>query len=218
MPEAPKPSLYAKLAQVMLEVGRVPKSGYNSFHKYHYVTEADLVDAVREKLAKRNIILIPSAPVVTRQDNVTTVTMSFTFCDGESGQTQSFEWAGTGEDKGDKGLYKAYTGAVKYFLMKTFLIPTGDDPEADTKTDERAAAPSVAPAAKRDAIGTAEADRLYQDAQAAGVSDERLAQAIAHYSGAAANRLEKLTGAEALKLGAWLEAKATAVKVNDAGA
>ena len=46
---------------------------------------------------------------------------------------------GAGDDGADKGLYKAYTGAVKYFLMKTFLIPTGDDPEADTKADERAA-------------------------------------------------------------------------------
>lgn len=212
-------SLYAKLAQVTAEVGYVQKRGYNDFHKYAYVTEADLVDAVREKLAARNVILIPSAPSVTREGNLTTVTMSFTFCDGDSNQTLTAEWAGTGEDKGDKGLYKAYTGAVKYFLMKTFLIPTGDDPEGDTGTDRRAATPSAAPTAKRDTISTADAKKLYQDAQAAGVPDKRLAQAVAHYSGAIANRLDELTGPEALKLGAWLEtveAAAVAAKINDA--
>ena len=33
---------------------------------------------------------------------------------------------------GDKGLYKAITGANKYFLFKLFQIETGDDPERDT--------------------------------------------------------------------------------------
>lgn len=197
----PEISLYAKLAQVTAEVGYVQKRGYNDFHKYAYVTEADLVDAVREKLAARNVILIPSAPSVTREGNLTTVTMSFTFCDGDSNQTLTVEWAGTGEDKGDKGLYKAYTGAVKYFLMKTFLIPTGDDPEADTVTDKRAAMP--APPAP-DTINETDAKSLYDDAQAAGVPDDKLARAIAHVSQARASKLEELTGPQALKVSEWI--------------
>lgn len=38
---------------------------------------------------------------------------------------------GEGMDTGDKAIYKAITGAQKYVLMKTFLIPTGDDPELE---------------------------------------------------------------------------------------
>ena len=34
-------------------------------------------------------------------------------------------------DTGDKWVYKAITGAVKYIFMKTFQISTGDDPEKD---------------------------------------------------------------------------------------
>lgn len=49
-------------------------------------------------------------------------------------------WAGYGDDAGDKGIYKAITGGVKYMLMKTFQISTGDDPEGDESTDKRAAA------------------------------------------------------------------------------
>ena len=41
------------------------------------------------------------------------------------------------EDAGDKGIYKAIAGAQKYALMKVFMIPTGDDPEADEGVDER---------------------------------------------------------------------------------
>lgn len=127
--------LFRKLAEVMAEVGRIPKSGYNSHHKYHYVTEADLVEAVREKLAARQVALIPSVEDVGERPSgngmVTTAKMSFTFVDGESGATFTTRWAGQGFDTQDKGLYKAMTGAQKYMLMKAFLIATGDDPEMD---------------------------------------------------------------------------------------
>jgi ribosomal protein L37AE/L43A len=62
---------------------------------------------------------------------LTTLTMTFTFLDGDSGQELTRPWAGAGTDKEDKGLYKAMTGGEKYFLLKTFLMPTGDDPEKD---------------------------------------------------------------------------------------
>jgi hypothetical protein len=140
--------LYRKLAEVMAEVGYVQKQGYNSFHKYKYVTEADLIEAVRQKLAERNVVLIPSVvdvgerPVTSdkgKQSTVTTVKVAFTFCDGDTGELHRAEWAGAGDDPADKGLYKAYTGALKYFLMKAFLIATGDDPEGDDGTDRRSA-------------------------------------------------------------------------------
>lgn len=137
--EVPAPiGLHAKLAEVMAEVGRVPKRGRNEFHKYDYATEADIVEAVRGALSSRSVSLLPSVKQVLRDGTLTTVLMSFTFTDGVTGETTAHDWAGTGDDKGDKGLYKAMTGALKYFLLKTFLLPTGDDPEADDSTDKRA--------------------------------------------------------------------------------
>jgi hypothetical protein len=56
--------------------------------------------------------------------------------DGVTGETLDYPWMGWGVDPGDKGGYKAITGAEKYFLMKTFLIPTGDDPEVTTDADQ----------------------------------------------------------------------------------
>lgn len=139
-------SLHRKLAAVAAEVGRIEKRGYNSFHKYHYALEADIVEAVRTQLAAGCVTLLPSLESVVREGDLTTVVVVFTFTDGDSGEMASIRWAGCGSDKGDKGIYKAFTGALKYALMKTFLIATGDDPEGDTATDKRTAPKAAAPA------------------------------------------------------------------------
>ena len=132
--------LARKLAKVLSDVHRVPKNGRNDFHKYDYVYESDLVDHIRDKLAEQGIALFPSVgahDVTEMQDArnrtvyLTTVTLDITMIDGESGDMMTTTWVGQGLDNGDKGYYKAYTGAIKYFLLKTFLISTGDDPELD---------------------------------------------------------------------------------------
>ena len=144
MAEKKEPGLYRKLADITKEIGKVEKKGYNSFHKYHYVTESDLTDVIRDKLSSRGIVIVPSLKSVQHDDTLTTATMTFTFVDSETGEREECVWAGTGDDKGDNGLYKAYTGSLKYFLMKMFLISQGDDPEGDTTTDRRAEAPGNA--------------------------------------------------------------------------
>jgi len=126
-------SLHAKLASIMGSIERVAKDGRNDFHKYDYVTEAALMDAVRSKLAENKVMLFTSIDGVTKDGTLTTILTTFTFVDGESGEHFEIKGAGTGDDKGDKGLYKAITGAVKYMLMKNFLISTGEDPENDEK-------------------------------------------------------------------------------------
>lgn len=137
-------ALSKKLAEVMSAVGRVPKNGWNDFHKYHYATEADIAEAIRSELATRHITLVPSVESYevreipskkAEKDSrfVTFLSMTFTFEDGDSGERIEKKWLGAGEDSGDKGVYKAMTGAEKYFLLKTFIVPTGDDPESDGK-------------------------------------------------------------------------------------
>lgn len=138
MPEKKEHGLYRKLAEIMGEIGKVEKRGYNAFHNYHYVREGDLTDVLREKLSTKGIVIIPSLKSVQHDDTLTTAMMTFTFVDSVTGEKHEADWAGEGDDKGDKGLYKAYTGSLKYFLMKMFLISQGDDPEGDTATDKRA--------------------------------------------------------------------------------
>ncbi len=128
MSDTPK-SLISKLAEAMNEVGRIPKNGRNDFHKYDYVTEADLVEAIRGKLAEKKVFLFTSVEATAHAGEITEVFTLHTFVDGESGEQFQVKGYGQGQDKGDKGGYKAQTGAMKYALMKNFLVATGDDPE-----------------------------------------------------------------------------------------
>ncbi|WP_066639212.1 ERF family protein [Desulfolucanica intricata] len=129
----PSKAIYAKLAKVMSMVERVPKNGYNKYHNYSYTTETDLSESIRPILIECGLAFFSSVEEQERNGEFTKVKMKFVLADNESGEILESYYYGEGQDKGDKGLYKAYTGATKYFLMKTFLIPTGDDPEQDAE-------------------------------------------------------------------------------------
>ena len=130
-------SIHAKMHWVMSQVSRIPKSGWNSFHKYNYVKEDDLTDAIRKLFLQVNVFHTVSVNEVIQNGTLTTILTTHTFTDVDTGQEIKTTFAGCGDDKGDKGIYKAMTGDMKYLLLKTFMIPTGDDPESDPSTDER---------------------------------------------------------------------------------
>lgn len=138
--------LVKKLVEVMKQVKYIQKTGFNDFHRYHYATEADVNEKVREVLAEHNVVMIPNVKSHSVREHtnakgkteyIVTMEVEFTFIDGDTGEKISFTTYGEGQDAGDKGTYKAFTGAQKYALMKAFMIPTGDDPEADNGVDER---------------------------------------------------------------------------------
>lgn len=150
MPEAKK-GLVAKLAEVMGEMAHVPKEGFNAAQKYKFVRETDVAERASSLLAERKVWIHQTVAdhtitelYRTASGNtmwLSTVAMDFQFIDGDTGETTPPQrFVGAGADTGDKGVYKAMTGAEKYFLMKTFLVSTGDDPEADEKVDKTAAA------------------------------------------------------------------------------
>jgi len=122
----------------MGELGYLQKRGYNDHHKYNYATEADVSEAVRALLVKHGVLFIPNVvpESVSRVNGTTSLLVECVFINAEQPSDRlAVVMAGDGWDKGDKGPYKAVTGAVKYALMKTFLIPTGDDPERATEAD-----------------------------------------------------------------------------------
>ncbi len=154
MPEKPI-SLATKLANVMGELGNVKKEGFNTNQKYKFVRESDVVEKLAPLLSKYHIFLhqtVLSHEMVELYKAasgsimwLTTVEVQFQWIDGETGEMLPiFVFVGTGADTGDKGIYKALTGAEKHALMKTFLVSTGDDPEADEKVDKATAAKDAA--------------------------------------------------------------------------
>lgn len=167
-------TLSQKLLAIMVECEYIQKDKENSFHKYRYASEAAIKTKLHEALLKHRVLFHMSAtgieerPTADGKQWVTTQHFEYWFEDVDSGEkTERKGVKGTGADALDKGCFKSHTGALKYALTTQFLIPTGDDPENETRTTiaekkQRAAAvaqkkienlaPPAAPAAKSHAV------------------------------------------------------------------
>jgi hypothetical protein len=131
-----KMNLYQKILKVQEAVGTVPKTGYNSFQKYHYVTEADLLDAVRTHMVANGLTLlmlgIQEETGMFEGKRWAKVKVNFRLVDTDKPEDFiNTDSVGYAEDNGDKAIYKAITGASKYLYYKLFMVSTGDDPERD---------------------------------------------------------------------------------------
>ena len=133
-------SLAAKLAAVTAAITTIPKTGRNKAQDYAYVEDAAVLNIIRTELTKQGVATVANAlevdvmPYVSGKGNpgfLTTVKGNVMFIDAESGEELFASGIGQGSDPTDKGVYKALTGMFKYILLKTFLVPTGDDPESD---------------------------------------------------------------------------------------
>ena len=151
------PKITAALHEIMQKVGYVQKKHTNDFHKYNYAGEGDLLEVLRPAMVEAGLILIPSGRSRSDIDQFgnTVVEVEYTLAhkDGDVWPEKIVAF-GCGNDRnkngvGDKGLYKALTGANKYLLFKTFQIETGDDPENATDLDKGDAAP-IPPSNGRD--------------------------------------------------------------------
>lgn len=132
-------AIHKKLLNIMSKIERVPKNGFNAFHKYKFVQDTDLTEYVRNFLVEEGVAVVPSIesqtvmPQASKEGEtyLTLVDGTITFVDTEDGSSVTIKCQGQGQDKGDKGVYKAMTGFMKYGMMKVFMVPTGDDPEHD---------------------------------------------------------------------------------------
>jgi len=140
------------LSNVMAKVSYIQKTGHNKFHGYKYVSESDLLEKLRPAMTEEGLVLIPSYhsshsdPASGNIDVIIAYTLIH-----KSGEVwpEKIMAIGCGNDRakngliGDKGVYKAITGANKYLLFKLFQIETGDDPERD-ETPVAVSPPKVA--------------------------------------------------------------------------
>lgn len=188
--------IYAKILAVQKEAGTIPKSGFNTFNKYTYSTEADVL-AVKDLMNRHGLIAFPDVvgfETLTRGDSIQVIQhIEYTVVDVESGESIKVKVLGQGEDKGDKGAYKASTGANKYFYLKFAGCATGDDPERDDKPEKSAkktTKPSSTPTPAKQ-----QADKIYTLAKRYKMEPAEVLQACGVQSVAAladANNLQAL--------------------------
>jgi len=117
----------------------IPKNGFNTYFKYKYVTDQDVLQAVREVLNNNGLIFAASLSDVSRRELekgngkkgfLSEVWLTFTITDIDTGYSKDFSWASDAEDDSDKSIQKGATAGLKYWLIKTFMIPA-DSPDTD---------------------------------------------------------------------------------------
>ena len=118
--------------------GILKKGGQNDYDHYSYFSEAQYKGLFTELFSKNNLELKFSELEYNtfegsgKNCNGRMTRLEFTLIDVETGFFETTVITGEGMDKGDKAGYKAYTGAVKYYLADTFLVATGDDAEKES--------------------------------------------------------------------------------------
>ena len=131
------PALLVKMAAASGHI--IEKTGVNAEQGYSYTEETEVVKATHKALELGLYVsFVPHATVEavqvakTRNDNPIyemRVWQDIVVMDVDTGASYRVAFPGVARDAGDKGIYKALTGAKKYALMETFHISTGADPE-----------------------------------------------------------------------------------------
>lgn len=151
------PKLFAALAKCQAACGAATKSGNNKFDGYKYSMLEDYCAIIRKPMADNGLSISVEIAQMTRLPDRTTnggktehaveVSVIGTLAH-ESGETREYVCFGEGQDRADKAMYKAFTGAKKYLLSNIFNVPTTDDPEQDSKEELKEVAERKAPAAR----------------------------------------------------------------------
>ena len=136
-----KLNLFQRLNAVTAHVGKLKKDGTNSFHKYNYVTESNIMASIQPLCAQFGVHISCSFEIAQPphpNPEISSVFGKFVVTNVDDPTDQlTVGCPGYGHDKGDKGIYKAITGAYKYFCMKMFMIASDDDPENEKTAPSR---------------------------------------------------------------------------------
>lgn len=140
-------NVYRKLLEVRKSVPYLQKT--SSGHQYNFVGSSAVLAAVRDKLDEQGLLLFPnvikrelSQSAVENTDKYgnlkrtttyfTELFIEYTWVDVETGESVTVPFYAQGIDiGGEKSVGKALTYSEKYFLLKSFNIPTdADDPDS----------------------------------------------------------------------------------------
>ena len=134
-------AILESIHKVQKDIKNMVKDGTNDFQHYNYLSETQVTTKMKELFDEHDIFFQYSSKITKTIEYgsskfLTEVEVTYKFHDVETSECLEGTACGQWVDSGDKGVYKAITGAVKYIYMKTFNIPTGDDPE-NSKDDSK---------------------------------------------------------------------------------
>ncbi len=117
---------------MMSELDYVAKGDKTVNGQYRFVSHDQVTAKIHPMLVKYGIVILPTVEEMSQEGNRTfaKIVISFVNVDNPT-DNFSLRYCGQGIDQGDKGPGKAISYAVKYALLKTFCLETGDDPDND---------------------------------------------------------------------------------------
>lgn len=128
-------NIYQRLSAVMSEVAFVAKGDKQVNGQYTFASHDQVTGAVRGLMVKHGIVYHPVDLDVIVEGNRTQATFSVRFVNIDNPEDYTdVPTVGFGVDPGDKGPGKALSYGVKYALLKTLGLETGDDPDNDAHT------------------------------------------------------------------------------------
>lgn len=125
-------NIYQRIQSVMQDIQYLTKDDQVSFGttKYKAISEEKVTTTVRASMIKNGLVMYPETLDITKDGQITTVNVTYRMVNVEDPNEQIIVAScGQGSDTQDKGSGKAMTYAYKYALLRTFAIPTGEDPD-----------------------------------------------------------------------------------------
>lgn len=125
-------NIYQKMHEVMKNIEYLNKDDAVSYGstKYRAMSEEKVTMTVRKELIKQGLVVFPIEQSVTKDGNLTTTNTTYKMVNVEKpDEFVLLASSGQGADTQDKGVGKAMTYSFKYMLLRTFAIPTGEDPD-----------------------------------------------------------------------------------------
>jgi hypothetical protein len=180
--------LYVRISRIIESLPDLKPGGENKFFNYRFITDKQVLGILRPRLSRARIVIVPET--VEEIDNQTLTTakggtsymsrirVTWRVVDGIGGESFTGQSLGYGDDSGDKGANKAFTAALKNFLLKLFEIGGDtDDLEGDEEADKRAKTrESGSRRVETAAIGDATVEGVERGGKAKGATEAQVAR------------------------------------------
>lgn len=125
-------NIYQKMLEVMKSIEYLNKDDRVEYKstKYKAMSEEKVTTTVRKELIKQGLVVFPIEQSVSQNGTITTTNTVYKMVNTENPEEfVILASSGQGADTQDKGVGKAMTYSFKYMLLRTFAIPTGEDPD-----------------------------------------------------------------------------------------
>ena len=137
MTEAKVLNIYQRMNNVMKEVDYIKKREKKSGMVYNFVSHDDVTSLLHGPCAQHGILVIPNVEsyIIDGTKHTLKMNVSFVNIDIPADRIEISTW-GFALDSQDKGYGKAISYALKYALLKSFLLESGDEDEIDAYQGE----------------------------------------------------------------------------------